>query len=413
MADQHLMATYNRAANEFEQGQGAWLFDTDGNRYLDLISGIAVCGLGHCHPEVTRAIREQAGRLVHTSNLYRIPLQSQLADLLATVSGMDNVFFCNSGAEANEAAIKLARLYGHQCGIDAPNIVVMENSFHGRSLATLSATGSRKAQAGFEPLVSGFIRAPFNDIGALEAIAKNNPDVVAVLLEPIQGEGGVRIPDDDYLEQIRHVCDDNNWLMMLDEVQTGNGRTGKYFAYQHSSVMPDVVTTAKGLGNGFPIGACLAKGQVAGIFQPGNHGSTFGGNPLACAAALATVNTIIKEGLSENAAKIGAMMLEQFREQLKFADYIKDIRGKGMMLGIELDAPCTELLMLANAKGILINITADSVIRLLPPINLTEEEAELAVNSVVKLIKVYAADERGGERRAKPRQGSDRRKSHS
>ena len=411
MADQHLMATYNRAATEFEQGQGAWLFDTDGNKYLDLISGIAVCGLGHCHPAVTRAIREQAGRLVHTSNLYTIPLQSQLADLLCDVSGMDNVFFCNSGAEANEAAIKLARLYGHQREISSPNIIVMENSFHGRSLATLSATGSRKAQAGFEPLVGGFIRAPYNDIQALESIAKNNPNVVAILLEPIQGEGGVKIPDTDYLNQIRTLCDANNWLMMLDEVQTGNGRTGAYFAYQHNNIVPDVVTTAKGLGNGFPIGACLAKGKAAKVFQPGNHASTFGGNPLACAAAIATVNTIISENLAAHAAKLGAQMLADLKEELKFANYVKDIRGMGMMFGIELDAPCTELLVLAKAKGLLLNVTADSVIRLLPPLNLTEDEAKLAIKTVVKLIKVYAADERSTERRAAARASSDRRKS--
>lgn len=411
MADQHLMATYNRTATEFEQGQGAWLFDTNGNKYLDLISGIAVCGLGHCHPAVTKAIREQAGRLVHTSNLYGIPLQSQLAELLCGVSGMDNVFFCNSGAEANEAAIKLARLYGHQKGVATPNIIVMENSFHGRSLATLSATGSRKAQAGFEPLVSGFVRAPFNDIHALEAIAENNPDIVAILLEPIQGEGGVKIPDQDYLNRIRALCDANNWLMMLDEVQTGNGRTGAYFAYQHNNILPDVVTTAKGLGNGFPIGACLAKGDAARVFQPGNHASTFGGNPLACAAAIATVQTIINEDLTTHAAKLGAYMLAELKEQLKFANYIKDIRGMGMMFGIEMDSPCTELLVLAKAKGILLNVTADSVIRLLPPINLSEEEADLAINSLVKLIKVYAADERGAERRAAARDSDDRRKS--
>lgn len=413
MADQHLMPTYNRAATAFEQGKGAWLYDTNGNKYLDLVSGIAVCGLGHCHPAVTQAIRDQSGRLMHTSNLYNIPLQSQLADLLTDISGMDNAFFCNSGAEANEAAIKLARLHGHNQGIDTPNIIVMEDSFHGRSMATLTATGSRKAQAGFEPLVSGFVRAPFDDIDALKAIAQNTPNVVAILLEPILGEGGVRIPDSQYLNQVRELCDENKWLMMLDEVQTGNGRTGKYFAYQHSNITPDVVTTAKGLGNGFPIGACLAKGEAANIFKPGNHGSTFGGNPLACAAAIATVKTITEENLAEHAAKLGAHMLAEFKEQLKFANYVKDIRGNGMMFGIELDAPCTELLVLAKAKGILLNVTADSVIRLLPPINLTEEEAELAVSSVVKLIKVYAADDRGGERRTKPRRGEDRRKSHN
>ncbi len=411
MANQHLMATYNRIDTAFEQGQGSWLFDTNGNKYFDLISGIAVCGLGHSHPEVTRAIKEQAGRLIHTSNLYQIPLQSKLADLLAEVSGMEKAFFCNSGAEANEAAIKLARLYGHQHGIDSPNIIVMEGSFHGRSMATLTATGSRKAQAGFEPLLSGFIRVPYNDAEALKDIAKNNSNVVAVLLEPIQGEGGIVIPDKDYLNKIREICNDNQWLMMLDEVQTGNGRTGTYFAYQHNQIIPDVVTTAKGLGNGFPIGACLASGKAANVFQPGNHASTFGGNPLACAAALATVTSIQKEDLCAKAAATGEKMLTALKEQLKFADYVKDVRGIGMMIGIELDSPCAELLVLAKAKGLLLNVTADSVIRLLPALNISEEEADLAVNTLAKLIKVYAADDRGRERRAKPRSGDDRRKS--
>ncbi len=413
MANQHLMATYNRIDTGFEQGQGSWLFDTDGNKYLDLISGIAVCGLGHCHAEVTRAIKEQAGRLVHTSNLYQIPLQSQLADLLAEVSGMDKAFFCNSGAEANEAAIKLARLYGHKQGIESPTIIVMEGSFHGRSMATLTATGSRKAQAGFEPLVSGFIRAPYNDIQALTDIAKSNSNVVAVLFEPILGEGGIIIPEHDYLNKVRDICDDNQWLMMLDEVQTGNGRTGRYFAYQHHNVLPDVVTTAKGLGNGFPIGACLASGRAGDIFQPGNHASTFGGNPLACAAAIATINSIRDENLCDRAAQTGERMLQAFKEQLKFADYVTDIRGQGLMIGIELDSPCSELLVLSKAKGLLLNVTADSVIRLLPALNISDEEADLAVNTLVKLIKIYAADDRGGERRAKPRSGDDRRQSRN
>lgn len=409
MSDQHLMATYNRTDTAFENGQGSWLFDSNGNKYLDLISGIAVCGLGHCHSAVTQAIKDQVGRLVHTSNLYQIPLQNELATLLAKVSGMDNVFFCNSGAEANEAAIKLARLYGHQREIKNPCIIVMEDAFHGRTMATLSATGSRKVQAGFEPLVSGFARAPFDDLDAVREIAKNNPDVVAVLLEPIIGEGGVQIPDPGYLPELRKICDENQWLMMLDEVQTGNGRTGSYFAYQQQGFTPDVVTTAKGLGNGFPIGACLARGPAAQLFKPGNHGSTFGGNPLACAASLATVTTIINQKLPERAAQLGTHMVNQLKEEMKHANYVREIRGAGMMIAIELDFPCPELVVLARAKGLLINVTADSVIRLLPPLTLTEQEAELAVTALAKLIKIYAADERTRERRSSSRSSSDRR----
>jgi len=405
-----LMPTYKRSDTAFEQGQGSWLYDTDGNKYLDLVSGLAVCVLGHCHPAVTQAIRDQAGRLIHTSNMYTIPLQAKLAELLTQVSDMESVFLCNSGAEANEAAIKIARLHGHNRGIDTPAIVVMDKSFHGRTLATLSATGNRKVQAGFEPLVSGFIRAPFDDIEALTAIARNNTNVVAVLVEPIQGEGGINVAADDYLQKLREVCDQNDWLMMLDEVQTGNGRTGKYFAYQHSSIMPDVVTTAKGLGNGFPIGACLARGVAATVLQPGNHASTFGGNPLACAAAIATIETIVENNIAAHAAQIGAEMLASLRDQLRHADYIKDIRGQGLMIGIEFDKPCSELVLLAKAKGLLINVTEESIIRMLPPLILTSEEAAMAVDAVVKLIKVYAGDDRGKERRRIPRTGGDRRK---
>ena len=409
MSDQHLMSTYSRTDTAFENGQGSWLFDSNGNKYLDLISGIAVCGLGHCHSAVTQAIKDQVGRLVHTSNLYQIPLQNELATLLSRISGMDSIFFCNSGAEANEAAIKLARLYGHQREIKNPCIIVMEDAFHGRTMATLSATGSRKAQAGFEPLVSGFARAPFDDLDAVRKIAKNNPDVVAVLLEPIIGEGGVQIPDPGYLPELRKICDDNQWLMMLDEVQTGNGRTGSYFAYQQQGFIPDVVTTAKGLGNGFPIGACLARGLAAKLFKPGNHGSTFGGGPLACAASIATVTTIINQKLPEQAAQLGTHMVNQLKEEMKHANYVREIRGAGMMIGIELDFPCPELEVLARAKGLLINVTADSVIRLLPPLTLTEQEADLAVTALAKLIKIYAADERTRERRSSSRSDSGRR----
>ncbi|MDF2182131.1 aspartate aminotransferase family protein [Neptuniibacter sp. CAU 1671] len=389
------MNTYNRLSVAFEHGEGSWLFDTDGNKYLDALSGIAVCGLGHAHPAVTHAICEQAGKLMHTSNLYTIPRQQELAQRLTQISGMENVFFGNSGAEANEAAIKLARRYGHQVlNIENPSIIVMENAFHGRTLATLSATGNRAAQAGFEPLVSGFVRAPYDDVDAIKAIAANNPNIVAILVEPIQGESGIRIPADDYLNQLRAICDEHNWLLMLDEVQSGNGRSGQYFAYQHNGILPDVVTTAKGLGNGVPIGACLAQGKAAGILVPGSHGSTYGGNPLACAAALAVVNTIVDDKLCERATTLGSKILEGFREELKGATYIKDIRGKGLLLAIELSEAGAELAVLAKVKGVLLNVTGGGkVIRMLPPLTMTDSEAELLVKTVSRLIKVYAADE--------------------
>ncbi|MCP5161580.1 MAG: aspartate aminotransferase family protein [Hahellaceae bacterium] len=394
MAEQPLMNTYGRLPIAFERGEGCWLFDTDGNKYFDTFSGIAVCGLGHCHPSVVDAIKDQAGRLMHCSNLYQIPLQQSLANELCTVSGMDAVFFSNSGAEANEAAIKLARLYGHKLGKESPCIIVMERSFHGRTLATLSATGNRKVQAGFEPLVSGFVRAPFNDIDAIRHIAKSNTNVVAVLLEPIQGEGGLSVADADYLKEIRAICDHNQWLLMLDEVQTGNGRTGHYFAYQGLGIVPDVVTTAKGLGNGFPIGACLARGNAAEIFTPGSHGSTYGGNPLACAAALAVIKTITEQNLCDNARIMGQRIIDGLKSAFDGAQYIADIRGQGLMIGIEMLDTCPELVALARTKGILLNVTSDKVIRLVPPLNITEAEADFLVSSVVQIIKLYAADDR-------------------
>ena len=399
MAVEPVMNTYNRLSVAFERGEGAWLYDTDGNKYLDALSGIAVTGLGHAHPAVTHAISEQAARLMHTSNLYSIPLQEQLAERLTRIAGMDNVFFSNSGAEANEAAIKIARRYGHDKGIDVPTIIVMENSFHGRTMATLSATGNRSAQAGFEPLVAGFVRAPYNDVEAVRTIAANNPNVVAVLVEPVQGESGVAIPADDYLKQLRNICDDNDWLLMLDEVQTGNGRTGSYFAFQQCDIVPDVVTTAKGLGNGVPIGACLASGKAAEVFVPGNHGSTFGGNPLACAAALAVVNTINNDNLSERAAELGERIVTGFREQLEGADYVKEVRGKGLMIAIELTEAGTELAVLAKVKGVLLNVTGGGkIVRMLPPLIMSDTEADLMVNTVSKLITIYSAEDR-----AKPR----------
>lgn len=399
MAPQPLMNTYNRLSVSFERGEGVWLYDTDGNKYLDALSGIAVCGLGHSHPAVTRAITEQANKLIHTSNLYTIPLQEQLGETLVSISGMDSVFFCNSGAEANEAAIKIARKFGHSKGIEKPSIVVMEGAFHGRTMATLSATGNRAAQAGFEPLVGGFVRAPYNDAEAIRAIAANNKEVVAILVEPIQGESGIQIPSDEYLSELRQVCDENDWLLMLDEVQTGNGRTGRYFAYQHTCIVPDVVTTAKGLGNGFPIGACLAKGRAATTLGQGNHGSTFGGTPLACAVGLAVTETIMQNDLCGHAEMIGRRLLDGFEAQLGGMEYVKEIRGKGLMIAIELTEAGTELAVLSKVKGILLNITGGGkVVRLLPPLIMTETEADLLVNTLSKLIKIYAADERSKPR---------------
>ena len=393
------MKTYNRLSVAFERGEGSWLYDTDGNKYLDALSGIAVCGLGHAHPAVTQAVCEQSARLIHTSNLYTIPLQQQLAERLTQISGMDNVFFGNSGAEANEAAIKLARRYGHTVkNIDNPAIIVMEGSFHGRTLATLSATGNRAVHAGFEPLVSGFVRAPFDNVDAIRTIAENNNNVVAILVEPIQGESGIQIPADDYLNQLREICDANGWLLMLDEVQTGNGRSGKYFAYQHNDILPDVVTTAKGLGNGLPIGACLAKGTAATILSAGTHGSTYGGNPLACAAALAVINTITGENLCERAEQLGNRIADGFREQLGHADYVKEVRNKGLLIALELKDGGTELAVLAKVKGILLNVTGGGkVVRMLPPLTMTDSEAELLINTLSQIIRVYAADERDSE----------------
>lgn len=370
----------------FEKGDGAQLWDTEGKTYLDALAGIAVCGLGHAHPAVTKAICDQAGSLVHTSNIYGIQNQQKLADKLTGLSGMDNVFFSNSGAEANEAAIKLARLYGHSKNIDQPAIIVMEGSFHGRTMATLTATGNQKIQAGFEPLVQGFVRVPYNDVEAIKSMAKTNPNVVAVLVEPVTGEGGINIPADDYLNQIRDICDQNNWLMMLDEIQTGICRTGKWFAHQHNNIIPDVMTLAKALGNGVPIGACLAKGEAAKLFQPGHHGSTYGGNPLVTSAALAVIDTCEKEKLAERATALSERILKGFKEQLNELDAVIDIRGKGLMIGIQLDRPCAELVKAGLDAGILINVTAGDVIRLLPPLIISDQQADQVVSIVCDLI---------------------------
>jgi acetylornithine aminotransferase len=385
----HVMNTYARLPVAFERGAGSWLWDANGKRYLDAVAGIAVCGLGHSHPRYVAVLREQVGRLVHTSNLYEITLQEKLADRLAAISGMDSVFFCNSGCEANEAAIKLARLYGHKKNIESPAIVVLEKAFHGRTLATLSATGSRKVQAGFEPLVAGFVRVPFDDLEAMRRVAEMNRSVVAVLVELLQGEGGVNICHDDYLGGLREICDAHGWLLMLDEVQSGMGRTGKWFAFQHSGVRPDVMPLAKGLGNGVPIGACLAAGPAAELFKPGNHGSTFGGNPLACAAALATLAIIEEERLMENAVAIGDFIRAELARKIGGLKGVKEIRGKGLMIGIELEYACGELAQQALERGVLINVTVDNVIRLLPPLVFKREEAELLLAALVPLITSF------------------------
>jgi acetylornithine aminotransferase len=389
---EHLMNTYKPLPVTFEHGEGAYLFDSAGERYLDALCGIAVCGLGHAHPAVSEAICSQARRLLHTSNLYHIELQDKLANALCRVAAMDRVFFGNSGAEANEAALKLARLHGHQKGIAAPQVIVMEGSFHGRTLATLTATGNRKIQAGFEPLMPGFLRAPYDDLAALHTIADNSPNVVAILVEPITGEGGIRIPAENYLAEIRALCDQRGWLMMLDEIQTGMGRTGRWFAHQHHGVVPDVMTLAKGLGNGVPIGACLARGEAADVFKPGNHGSTFGGNPLAASAALAVIETLEQDQLIDNAGATGTRMLQAFRERLGAAPGVVAIRGKGLMIGIELDRPCAEVMQQALARKLLINVTADSVVRLLPPLTLTREQADTIVTTVSELIETFLGD---------------------
>jgi acetylornithine aminotransferase len=382
-----LMQTYARLPVTFSHGEGVYLYDTEGRRYLDGIAGIGVNGLGHAHPAVTAAIREQADKLVHTSNLYRIEAQEQLAEALTQVAGMENCFFGNSGAEANEAAIKLARLYGHQRGIQKPAIVVLEGAFHGRTLATLSATGNRKIQAGFEPLVAGFIRAPRDDVNALRQIAANNPDVVAILAEPIQGEGGVIPLDPGYLQAARQICDEQSWLLMLDEVQTGNGRTGTYFAYQDLGFTPDVVTTAKGLGNGVPIGVCLARGPAAQVFGAGQHGSTYGGSPLVCTVGLAVMKTVRDQQLCANARAMGQLITETLLADSGAAARITEIRGKGLMLGIELQRDCGELVQRGLDAGVLINVTAGNTVRLLPPLIINEQEARELAGTVAALIR--------------------------
>ena len=389
-----IMPTYGRLDVAFATGKGAWLTDTQGKQYLDALSGIAVCNLGHCHPSITQAISDQAGTLIHTSNLYNIPLQIQLAEKLTELSGMEQAFFCNSGAEANETAIKIARKYGHEKGIDKPVIIVMDGSFHGRTMATLTATGNPKVHAGFEPLVPGFVRVPYNDLDALRMAIGHWPEAVAVMLEPIQGEGGIKIPDADYLARVRELCTQRKLLMMLDEVQTGIGRTGEWFAFQHSEdVLPDVMMLAKGLGNGIPIGACLVAGSAVGVLQAGNHGSTFGGNPLACRVALTVLETIEKTKLLDHVNTLNSQIIDGFNQQLLGQDGVKEIRASGFMFGIELAIPCPALVQKALDKGILINVTADKVIRLLPPLVISADEANQIVTAVSELIIEFLASQ--------------------
>lgn len=386
-----LMNTYARLPVTFERGEACKLWDDNGKEYIDAISGIAVCSLGHARREVADAICDQANNLVHTSNLYQIQHQESLGEKLCQLSGMDQVFFSNSGAEANEAAIKIARLYGKNKGIDVPEIIVACGSFHGRTLATLSATGNRKVQAGFSPLVQGFIRVDYDDIEGIKKIAKGNRNIVAILVEPVQGEGGVNIPADDYLPQLRELCDEHDWLMMLDEIQTGMCRTGEWFAFQHSNTKPDVMTLAKALGNGMPIGACLAAGKAVDTFKPGSHGSTFGGNPLACRAGLAVIDVMEKENLATAAAELGDYFKAQFQEVLKGVAGVTDIRNKGLMIGLTLNKDCPELVLQALEQGVLINMTAPNKIRLLPPLVISKEEANTVITIISKLIKAALA----------------------
>ena len=386
----HLMATYGRQAISFVRGRGAYLYTADGTEYLDALTGIAVCGLGHAHPVIAEAIAEQAATLVHTSNLFEIPWQTAAAQKLAEVSGMEEIFFSNSGAESNEGAIKIARKFGSQQGIANPKILVAEQSFHGRTLATLSATGNKKVQEGFAPLVEGFVRVPFGDVEAIQEAAITHPDIVAILIEPIQGEGGVNTAPQgfSYLEDVRALCNQHNWLMMLDEIQTGNGRTGKYFAYQHTNIIPDVMTTAKGLGNGFPVGAVMTQGKAVGLLGAGSHGSTYGGTVLGSRVVYTVLDTLEKENAVENAETVGAYIVDQLRAQL--ADHHVQVRGFGMMIGIQLPKDCAELVAIARDEyKLIVNVTAGSVVRLLPPLNMTQAQADELLQRLVPAIQNF------------------------
>jgi acetylornithine aminotransferase len=387
----HLMNTYNRLPLAFTHGKGAWLYGDDGNEYLDALAGIAVNGLGHGHPRFVKAIADQAGKLIHTSNIYRVREQEQLAERLCALTGLSEAFFGNSGAEANEAALKLVRLYGHQHGQPEAQTIVMERAWHGRTLATLAATGSDKARKGFDPLPSGFIRVPYNDIAAIERAAARDGRVLAVWLEVLQGEGGIRVADRDYVRALRRLCDERGWLLMIDEVQSGIGRTGKWFGYQWAEIRPDVITIAKGLGSGVPIGAVLASGRAAGVFGPGSHGSTFGGGPLACRAALETLAIIEEEDLLANAAARGEQIRTALSRALAGVPGVVAIRGQGLMIGVELDRPCADLVKMALEARLLINVTQDSVIRLLPPLVIDAQEADEIVARLVPCVQRFVA----------------------
>ena len=385
----HLVRAYQPMPVSFARGEGIYLWDTNDKRYLDALCGISVTSLGHNYKAVTEAIQEQAGILLHTSNLYSIGWQQKLADLICECAAMDRVFFANSGAEANEAAIKLARLYGHQQGINNPQIVVMQHSFHGRTMATLSATGSRKVQAGFEPLVTGFLRAPYNDIDSVQAIASNNRNVVAILVEPVQGEAGIIIPNSGYLAALREVCDQNNWLLMLDEIQTGMARSGKMFAFQHENILPDVFTLAKALGNGVPIGACVTRGKAADTIKPGNHGSTFGGNPLACRAALAVLKSMLDNHIAENAASRGTQLRELLQQGLADNTQVQEVRNLGLLVAVEMKHNCQPLVAQALEQGLLINVTAEKIIRLLPPLIIDEAQTAEIADKLIVCINTF------------------------
>ncbi len=392
-----LITTYNPLPVSFTHGEGVWLYDEKGQAYLDGLSGIAVCGLGHAHPDITRTIQEQAAKLIHCSNSYLIKEQQQLAEKLLAIAGMQQVFFGNSGAEANEAAIKLARLYGHKKGISSPSIIVMERAFHGRTMGTLTASGSRKVQAGFEPFLPGFIRAPFNDFEAIQTITHNREDIVAIMLEPIQGEGGIYTADDNYLRNLAQLCKDQDYLLILDEIQTGNARTGKFFSYMHAGISPDIVTTAKGLGNGMPISACLMNPKACDLFKPGNHGSTFGGNPLACATALTVLEVIERDKLCERVKHNSERLKTQLMEALSSHPGVRAFRGKGYMLGIELDRPAMDARKIGLDQGVLFNVTAENVIRLLPPLIISEEEIDELVRRLsLSVINFLNSSEKGG-----------------
>lgn len=384
-----LITSYNPMPISFTHGEGVWLYDEQGNRYLDGLSGVAVCGLGHAHPDVTKTIQDQAAKLLHTSNAFHIKKQELLAEKLTEMAGMEQVFFANSGAEANESAIKLTRLFGHKKGIETPSIIVMERAFHGRTMATLTASGSRKIQAGYEPLVPGFIRAPFNDLDAIRTIAANREDVVAVMIEPIQGEGGIHAADESYLRGLAKLCEQHDWMLIFDEIQTGNGRTGKLYAYMHYNIQPDVVTTAKGLANGVPIGACMMSKRAVDLFKPGNHGSTFGGNPLACATALTVLEVMERDKICALVTKNSAILMDKLIKSLGEHPNVKAIRGKGYMIGIELDRPVADMRQVGLDNGVLFNVTAETVARLLPPLIINEEEIEELVTRLTKTINQF------------------------